>query len=151
MLSSLSVTTHAVVLVQNFIFFSMPFCLLSLDQIRPFSVLLTPFLFSLLSVSQTLTLSSDAPSPLSPMILPHSLHLILAFLLFPLYSPCALSFLSIPPSTLSRLLSLLYCPLYFSPSVLFSSSSLLHHKVDGWMIHLSLCPRTVVILILLHS
>lgn len=69
--------------------------------------------------------------------------------------PRALSFSAIPPSTfcLAFLFSLLYCHLYFSPSFLSSSSSssLLHHKVDGWMIHLSLCPRTVVILILLHS
>lgn len=31
------------------------------------------------------------------------------------------------------------------------SSSMLHHEVDDWMIHLCLCSRTVVILIFLHA
>ncbi len=130
------------------------FCFFSLVSICPFSVLLTPLLlFSPLCLSTShsvLCRSVPAQSHDSA-----SLPLFgLSMLTFSsLLLPCALSFSSIPPSTfcLAFLFSLLYCPLYFSPSVLSSSSSLLHHKVDGWMIHLSLCPRTVVILILLHS
>lgn len=109
----------------------------------------TPF-YSPLGASLHLSLS---PPPLNPMIQPHSLYLVFVFALFLPYCSLVLSFSSIPPqlSVSPSSFSLLYCPLHFSPSVLFSSSSLLHHKVDGWMIHLSLCPRTVVILILLHS
>lgn len=127
------------------------FCLFSLVSICPFAVLLTPYsFFSPLGASLHLSLS---PPPLNPMIQPHSLYLVFVFALFLPYCSLVLSFSSIPPqlSVSPSSFSLLYCPLHFSPSVLFSSSSLLHHKVDGWMIHLSLCPRTVVILILLHS
>lgn len=72
--------------------------------------------------------------------------------------PRVLSFSSISPfKSVSRLsLFPLRCPLSVlsaaaASSSSSSSSSLLHHKVDGWMIHLSPCPRTVVILILLHG
>lgn len=129
------------------------FLLLSLVSNCPFSVLLTPFLFS---ASACLLLSLSPPPPPCESHESASLPLYFVFLLFSPLSiapSCTHIFIYFPFKFVPCLSLLLFCcPLSFSPSVLFaSSSSLLHHKVDGWMIHLSLCPQTVVILILLHS
>lgn len=143
-------------------FLSLPFPLtfffVFLISLLPLSVLLLPLLLSPHSLSLHL---SPSPPTLPPSSVPRfSLTPFLFGLsIVAFFSPLCCSrtqslFHRFPPSTLCLafpLFPLLWCPLHFSPSVLFSSSSLLHHKVDGWMIHLSLCPRTVVILILLHS
>lgn len=137
----------------SFLSFLLCFLLLSLVSNCPFSVLLTPFLFS---ASACLLLSLSPPPP--PLWIPWvsltpSVFRILTFFPLSIAPLCTHIFIYFPFKCVPCLSLLLFCcPLSFSPSVLFaSSSSLLHHKVDGWMIHLSLCPQTAVILILLHS
>lgn len=114
-------------------FFSAPLSRSSLPLFCP------PLLFSLLSVSLPLTLSFTAHSIPWVSLTPSLESSYSCF--FPLYcSPVHSLFHQFPlqifiwPSSFSALLS----PLFHSLSVpASSSSSLLHHKVDGWMIHLS--------------
>lgn len=101
----------------------------------------TRWKFYCLSVPLTpvLLISPFSGSPLNPIIQLHSLNLLWVFGLFPLY--CSLVYSLFFPDFLLQLSispSLLFWPLSFPPSVL-SPSSLLHHKLDGWVIHPSLC------------
>lgn len=97
--------------------------------------------------------------PISPFTVSPSLSLVIQLLSLSIFSLCVfllfLLYCSLVHIFFHQFLPSTFClafsALLFPHSVLSSSSSLLHHKVDGWMIHSSLCPRTVVILILLLS
>lgn len=100
----------------HFIYF-LAFCCFSLVSIRPFSC----------PPDSPPLLTRVTPSPLNPMIQPHSLDLVIVFLLFPLYCSLVLSlFHQFPP--------------FNCPSRLPSSSSALLSPL-----FLSLCPLLLLL------